>query len=616
MSALETGDADLIESWLTILHDRGMEAIPPEFQPSVIEQEVERLSDPYTGHRYFRQHYEYIRIKGRGEGKGWQRLCPNGIPRRDERTGRSWAWQLEMAEYRAHFDVFVTHKARQLGESFDLASLVLHSSMFYGDQAVVIIANKLPNSKRILRRAHAQYNRLPDWLKEYSPMTSRAMQLTTFANGSTIEPMSSKSDTGRSEAATLVVIDEVAFIDNLEDVWASVEAAADGGGRIIIVSTANGMGNMFHTWCVDGASGEYRFGVGKQPDGVPDIVVREAPSGMGWCFLPYWLDPSRDEAWLEKKRHTYRGSIAKLYQEFPRTWEEAFISSGQAFFHQESLNKHEQTAMDADFVRGRMAWVDEEAQIATFVPDERGFIALHVPLEMIETLKATGRPFVIGMDCAGDQPWGDYHAASAVQRGFGWDKGSRIPLGERIPHRQLITFHGYMDADGYAEQMVRLGYWLGTALLVPEANGVGQSVIHYLKRSKYPRVYKRQPAQEDQLQKVGLIIGWSTNSKTKPYMYGELERMQREDELEILDIETINEMRSVRYLGASRIGVEEPGHDDRPDGLAMACANLRHARPMRGVGMVREDGTMHPLLKQMLDAERNQGMPPLGSEMY
>lgn len=65
-----------------------------------------------------------------------------------------------------------------------------------------------------------------------------------FDNGSLITSMPSASDPARGESASLIVVDEWAFLPNPEEAWASIEPVADIGGRIIGLSTANGSGNF------------------------------------------------------------------------------------------------------------------------------------------------------------------------------------------------------------------------------------------------------------------------------------------------------------------------------------------------------------------------------------
>ena len=104
-----------------------------------------------------------------------------------------------------------------------------------------------------------------------------------FDNGSQIVSMPSASDPARGESASLVVVDEWAFLPSPEDAWASIEPVADVGGRIIGLRTANGSGNFFHHLWTGATTGNNKF------------------SPM---FFPWSATGDRDEAWYESKRGT------------------------------------------------------------------------------------------------------------------------------------------------------------------------------------------------------------------------------------------------------------------------------------------------------------------------
>ena len=88
---------------------------------------------------------------------------------------------------------------------------------------------------------------LPSWLKQ-TTVEDNKLSL-RYSNGSQVKATSSSGDAGRSEALSLLVFDEAAFIDNIEDIWVSSQSTLSTGGNAIILSTPNGVGNFFHkTW--------------------------------------------------------------------------------------------------------------------------------------------------------------------------------------------------------------------------------------------------------------------------------------------------------------------------------------------------------------------------------
>jgi len=582
-------EEEIISRWIDAYHlraseiggdyDQALLEIPEEFREEVQAAEIARLEEPATGFAYFFRWYGWLRVKGRGAGYGWQRFCPGGKPRRDESTGKDYGWQIELALIFGLYDIFELLKARQLGVSFILANLVDWQAMFFPDQSIPVVANKVANAKRIVRSARNVYKRLPDWMTEYSPMINDALSNLEFKNGSRIEPMTG----ARSEAANLIVVDEAAFIDNFEDKWADIEAAAEGGGRIILVSTANGVGNFFHRSVVEAVAGEVEHVI--ETSSGYKIPVHYGENEMGFAFLPWHMSIKRDESWFAKKKKLYAGSLSKLYQEYPGSWEEAFILSGMSYFDMSTLlGVHEPYARAYEEYSFRVSlhWADKLTHSVEWRADPAGRILIHArPAEFAEILSSK-RGSVIFADCAGDDPWGDSHAASAVHAGFGYSsRDDLVPEEMRVKHRQILTIHGAYDADVYAADLEKAAYLLGEAVVAIEANGVGIAVIHAMRNAGYKRLYRRKASPDKVKRGKRRILGWWSSNDTKHLAYGSLERMQREGEIEIRCLATVQEMSNVRFLGQSQIGVREPGNDDRADALAGCCAIIDEVKSPR-----------------------------------
>ena len=611
-----------MEFWIAALHYEGEDAVPAGILPGVLDHEWSLLSDPKSGFAYYLRWYGLVRIKG-GKERGWQRFCPDGMPRVHPETGRDWSWQLLLAESLPSYEMFLVLKARQIGLTFLAANYAEWKCLFFPDTVGIIIANKMPTSQRLARRVRDIHRRLPIWIVERVPMTADGLSRFEWENGSALEPMSAASDTGRSEAANFVLIDETANIRPIakqEEVWASVEACADDGGQIIMFSTANGVGDLFHGWVVDSMMGDVQHVLDLGWDDGTTVDIQYGDAEMGFVFLPYYLHPARDTAWREKKRRVYRGSLAKFEQEYPETVEQAFIASGLNYFSivhvEEIAHALRRKAPERD-VTGHLVWKDKSTLSVDFVPDPFGFITVH-GLEETEAARESGFAFVIGADCAGDDPWGDFQAASALCVGqpfCDFTEEELLPEGVMIPHKQLVTIHGQMPADAYAESLEKMGYWLNHAVLGIEANGVGAAVINNLKRLRYPRLYMRRTRPTARNEKATSTIGWHSSSATKNMAFGLLDKYLRTGAVEIRDIDTLDEMRGVVHLGGSRLGAPEPRHDDRPNGLAVACAIAR-GESARAILRGHEDND--PILAVLEEIEREALAQELtlGNERY
>ncbi|MBT97043.1 MAG: hypothetical protein CL902_00235 [Dehalococcoidia bacterium] len=204
----------------------------------------------------------------------------------------------------------LTLKARQIGWTTLVAAHQFWLAFFKPDQNIIDLSRTERESVLLLRKSKYGFQHMPDWMLERGPQTLvEHQQRMAFSNGSQIPSMPSASDPARGESASLVVVDEWAFLPNPEEAWASIEPVADVGGRIIGLSTANGSGNFFHGLWVGSQTGTNRF----------------AP-----MFFPWSASEDRDESWYESKKESMLSW--QLAQEYPTTPEEAFIKSGNPVF--------------------------------------------------------------------------------------------------------------------------------------------------------------------------------------------------------------------------------------------------------------------------------------------
>ena len=119
-------------------------------------------------------------------------------------------------------------KSRQLGISTLTAGYSLWTMLFNNDKNILCIATGKDTAKNLVTKVRVMYAGLPTWLKtnvdEDNKLSLR------FANGSQIKAVAATSEAGRSEALSLLVLDEAAFIDRIDDIWtASQQTLATGG---------------------------------------------------------------------------------------------------------------------------------------------------------------------------------------------------------------------------------------------------------------------------------------------------------------------------------------------------------------------------------------------------
>ena len=196
----------------------------------------------------------------------------------------------------------IVGKSRQLGLSTITAAYALWQAFFYRDKSILVIATKLNTAMNFIKKVKVALQYLPPWLKltEYEA----SQQKVTFANGSQIIAIPTSPDAGRSEALSLLIIDEAHHIREFDDIWTSIYPTISTGGRAILLSTPKGAQGTFYKIWIDAESGENDFN-----------RIR----------LPWNVHPEHDQAWFDKET---RGMSRRLVaQEF----EVDFISSGDTF---------------------------------------------------------------------------------------------------------------------------------------------------------------------------------------------------------------------------------------------------------------------------------------------
>jgi hypothetical protein len=200
-------------------------------------------------------------------------------------------------------------KSRQLGLSTVTAAYATWFAIFKKDKNILVIATKLPTAMNFIKKVKIMLDGLPPWLllTKFEP-TKQAIR---FLNGSSITAIPTSPDAGRSEALSLLIVDEAAFIRDFEEIWTGLYPTISTGGNAIIISTPNGVGGQYYRLWMEGETKQNEFNTIK---------------------LPWWVHPEHDDEWFAKEtRNLPKRSVA---QEFLCD----FISSGDTFLQPAELD--------------------------------------------------------------------------------------------------------------------------------------------------------------------------------------------------------------------------------------------------------------------------------------
>ena len=151
-------------------------------------------------------------------------------------------------------------KSRQLGLSTLSAGYILWKMIFNEDYKVLVIATKVTVAKNLVEKVRVMHDLLPIWLRDGDSASVEDNKLSLqLRNGANVKAVTSSPDAGRSEALSLLVIDEAAFIRDIDQIWIAAQSTLSTGGSAIVLSTPNGVGNWFHSTWVEGLNGTNGF---------------------------------------------------------------------------------------------------------------------------------------------------------------------------------------------------------------------------------------------------------------------------------------------------------------------------------------------------------------------
>jgi hypothetical protein len=205
-------------------------------------------------------------------------------------------------------------KSRQTGISTLSAGYALWKMIFNSDFNVLVIATKQDVAKNLVTKVRVMHELLPGWLKGGS-MEDNKLSL-KLTNGSQIKAIASSPDAGRSEALSLLIFDEAAFIGDIDEIWTSAQSTLSTGGSCIALSTPNGVGNWFHkTW----------------------VAAEEGTNPFNTIRLHWTVHPERGQVWRDEQEKLL--GPKKAAQECDCD----FVSSGETVIDAELLMFYKET---------------------------------------------------------------------------------------------------------------------------------------------------------------------------------------------------------------------------------------------------------------------------------
>ncbi len=358
----------------------------------------------------------------------------------------------------------IINKCRQLGISTLVAGYALWLMLFHKDRNILVIATKQETAKNMITKVQFMYENLPAWLR--LPTINDNKLSLKLSNGSQIKAVSAAADSGRSEAVSLLIIDEAAFIEDIEDIFPAAQQTLATGGQCIVVSTPKGVGNWFHQTFVKAELNENGF-----------LPLK----------LPWFLHPEKNQAWRDEQDKLL-GSKKLAAQELDCNFE----ASGDTVIDPEILAWYEQNCVkDPEEKRG----ITDDFWLWERQPDY-------------------SKSYMIIADVSrGDDK--DYSAFHII---------------DIVDFKQVGEFRSKIPTRDFARVLIATGTEWNNALIVVENTGIGWDVVQSVLEANYPNVYYSSKSMQDinhesyinKFDNSQMTPGFTNSTKSRPLVISKL----------------------------------------------------------------------------------------------
>jgi hypothetical protein len=359
-------------------------------------------------------------------------------------------------------DFNIVLKSRQMGISTLVAAYSLWLMIFHKDKNVMIIATKQEVSKEIVSKVRFANDNLPSWLRVEEKENNRLSLYLT--NGSKIVALSSATDAGRSAALSLLILDECAHIEKADEIWAAAQPTLSTGGKAILLSTPNGVGNFFHKMWLQAEEGRSKFNPIK---------------------LPWQLHPERDQKWRDEQDKVSE-NLKKTAQELDCD----FLSSGATVIDLVLLDYFKKTYM-----------VDPPTEVRGINKDYWLW---------------TYPNYVDGV----------YIVTADVARGDGEDYSAFHVLDAKTME-QCAEYKGQVPTKDFGNMLVSVATDWNNALLIVERETYGWAVLQQIIDRKYGNLFystsdlqyvdvEQQMTNKINAEEKKMVPGFGTTMRTRP----------------------------------------------------------------------------------------------------
>ena len=355
-------------------------------------------------------------------------------------------------------------KARQLGVSTALMFYALWFSIFSTGKRCLVVAHRKESAEEFITKLKTAYEFLPEWLKPSCVLYSK--NTVEFDTKCTVRAITSNPNAARSFSATLVLLDEAAFVKEADGVVTAIgPTVAASDGKLIAISTPNG--DSPENWFYKTVSTAQARNKNTTDPTEVNWKLHELPWTVSSIFNK---NPNfrRDQIRLDN------GNEDKFKQEY----ELCFNINLFSLFKKEVI-----------------AAVDTSAQILnkTF-----GGATYEDTFLVWEKAKPSSK-YIIGVDCASNKATArDYTSFQVI---------------DQDTYSQCAEYVGKLPTEVFIDILIKAARHYNDAMLVIEANSYSEMVFYLLEQKRYNNVW---------YDPVKNTVGFQTNRATRSLLIEKL----------------------------------------------------------------------------------------------
>jgi hypothetical protein len=477
------------------------------------------------------------------------------------------------------FNNFIADNAvvHNSGLSTLTGTYALWLAMFNNYKTILIVSRTDNDSKDFLKRnIRIPYSYLPEAIKKIwrKPEPDNEHQL-GFRNGSVIKSLTSNKEVIRSNAASFIIVDEAAFMRDMEDMWGAGYPSLTHGGKCAVVSTSGAINNwywrawqdainkkgIFHPidiqwwdmdWCIEKGN------------------VKIAPTeGIKECKTPEEIEMygKYTSSWLKEQRMALLDGNDD--SRFKRECLTHFIGIGKSVINQSVITYYQEKTVEDPIKKiGMVEYTQPQTgEVLTLDFQDKLWIwRFPKKQDKLSKIPITNEMFVLGSDIA---------------TGEGIDM-STITVIDAITREQVAEWQGYIRPKMLAYMIDYIGRMYNNAMAVVERSGIGYDTVKELYQDlNYPNMYmeKRRNAIMAHVKRKQLMPGFSTTESSKLLLVKTLKDNLGENGYIIKSTRMLEELSIFSHLNRNKIGAE-PGkgnHDDLVISLGLALYGCKDA---------------------------------------